>query len=78
MQLFCMLYTEDSALQEIVAKYLEQFKKELTKEQLDLLMSKEASENCLWLKIASEEMRVFGEFKTITTLIKQLPDSLPA
>lgn len=69
---------ENLTLQKIVDQYFEQFKKKLDDKQRGILLAKKASENSLWLKIACEEMRVFGEFMVIENLIKQLPDSLPA
>lgn len=74
----CVPYTETHTLQKIVDRYLGQFKKKLDDKQLDTLLAKKASENSLWLKIACEETRVFGEFKVVTKLIEQLPDGLPA
>lgn len=44
--------------------------------QMDLLLSKEASANPLWLSIACEELRVFGLFSKVTEMIKGLADGL--
>lgn len=39
-------------------------------------LSKESSTFPLWLKVASEELRVFGDFVTLSNKIKSFPDNL--
>ena len=65
-----------SILQEIVDQVLTKFNKRLDNKQMDLLLSKEASANPLWLSIACEELRVFGLFSKVTEMIKGLADGL--
>lgn len=63
-------------LQEIVAEVLGRFQKKLTLDQMIELLNKESSANPLWLSIACEELRVFGDFKQISEKVASLKDSL--
>ncbi|RDD44551.1 Telomerase protein component 1 [Trichoplax sp. H2] len=65
-----------SSRREIVDQVLTKFNKRLDPTQMDLLLSKEASANPLWLSIACEELRVFGLFSKVTEMIKGLADGL--
>ena len=65
------------AFQDIVEEQLAQFNKTLDSNQLSSLLSKTASENPLWLAIACEELRVFGNFRQVSDKINGLPDGLP-
>ncbi|XP_071502709.1 telomerase protein component 1-like [Diadema antillarum] len=62
--------------QEIVSELLGKFNKRLDKEQMVSLLSKEASQNPLWLSIACEELRVYGVFAKVTDKINMLADGL--
>ncbi len=44
--------------------------------QLELVMKKSDSTLPLWLSFACNELRIFGEFTTLTKRIEQLPDNL--
>ena len=55
---------------------LGQFNKRLDEEQMVSLLSKEASQNPLWLSIACEELRVYGVFAKVTDKINTLADGL--
>ncbi|RDD44594.1 Telomerase protein component 1 [Trichoplax sp. H2] len=61
---------------EIADQILTKFNKRLDSKQMELLLSKEASANPLWLSIACEELRVFGLFSKVTEMIKGLADGL--
>ncbi|XP_030843348.1 telomerase protein component 1 [Strongylocentrotus purpuratus] len=61
---------------EIVSEMLGQFNKRLDEEQMVSLLSKEASQNPLWLSIACEELRVYGVFAKVTDKINTLADGL--
>ncbi|XP_033125459.1 telomerase protein component 1-like isoform X1 [Anneissia japonica] len=61
---------------EIVLEILSNYHKKLDLEQMTCLLSKESSKNPLWLAIACEELRVFGDFSRVTEKIKSLADDL--
>ncbi|KAM8960668.1 telomerase protein component 1-like [Pelodytes ibericus] len=62
--------------QSLAVMYLSRYTKTLSSEQLHLLLQKTSSQNPLWLTMACEELRVFGEFKMLTKKIAALPDTL--
>lgn len=45
-------------------------------DQMQLLLSKKASANPMWLSLATEELRIYGKFKSLTAKIRDLPDDL--
>jgi len=53
------------------------FNKKLEGEQLAILIVKNSSRNPLWLQIACEELRIYGDFSTITGFMEKLEDGLP-
>lgn len=55
---------------------LGRYNKRLDEEQMTCLLSKQSSENPLWLSIACEELRVFGHYRQISDKINQLADGL--
>lgn len=57
--------------------YLGLFNKTLATEQVVPLLGKKASSNPLWLRIACEELRIYGDFGTVTDFIKLLKETLP-
>lgn len=59
-------------IQSIFSKY----NKRLDKEQLEDMTSRNESHNPLWLSLACEELRVFGEFERLTGKIRSIPDNL--
>ncbi|XP_077982009.1 telomerase protein component 1-like [Glandiceps talaboti] len=61
---------------EIVTGMLGKYNKRLDREQMNNLLSKESSQNPLWLAIACEELRVFGVFHKINDKINTLADGL--
>ncbi len=63
-------------LQEIVKGMLGKYNKQLDVEQEKSLLDKSSSENPLWLSIACEELRVFGQFRQINDKINQMADGL--
>ncbi|XP_030832099.1 TPR repeat-containing protein DDB_G0287407-like [Strongylocentrotus purpuratus] len=67
---------EMESRREIVSEILGQFDKRLDEEQMVSLLSKEASQNPLWLSIACEELRVYGVFSKATDKINTLADGL--
>ncbi|XP_022107201.1 telomerase protein component 1-like isoform X2 [Acanthaster planci] len=61
---------------EIVREILGRYNKRLDAEQMASLLGKDSSQNPLWLAIACEELRVYGDFSTITKKINSLSDGL--
>ena len=55
---------------------LGRYNKKLDEKQMSSLLSKESSQNPLWLSIACEELRVFGLFDKVTDKINSLSDGL--
>ena len=72
----CFFKLTSNLLQEIVTEYLGRFNKKLDEDQMISLLSKDSSENPLWLSVACEELRVFGEFRRINDKINTLADGL--
>lgn len=65
-----------ATFQEIVNTLLGRYNKKLDENQMASLLSKEWSVNPLWLAIACEELRVFGQFRQVSDKINQLADGL--
>nr|XP_054764277.1 telomerase protein component 1-like isoform X2 [Lytechinus pictus] len=65
-----------SARQQIVTDMLGKYNKKLGEDQMASLLSKESSQNPLWLSVACEELRVFGLFAKVTDKINSLADGL--
>ena len=55
---------------------LGKYNKRLDAEQMECLLQKESSSNPLWLSMAVEELRVFGQFRQILDKVNQLADGL--
>ena len=72
----CFFKLTSNLSQEIVTQYLGRFNKKLDEDQMISLLSKDSSENPLWLSVACEELRVFGEFRRINDKINTLADGL--
>ena len=62
--------------QAIVRETLIKYSKRLDKEQMVSLLSKESSQNPLWLSIACEELRLYGTFEKLNDKINKLADGL--
>ena len=62
--------------QDIVTEYLGKFNKKLDEDQMICLLEKSSSANPLWLSVACEELRVYGEFRKIDQKINTLSDGL--
>ena len=60
----------------MIAEYLGKFNKRLDMDQMILLLSKKSSENPLWLSIACEELRIYGQFRQIGSMIDNMADGL--
>lgn len=60
----------------IVTHSLNKFNKKLDSDQLSLIVSRPCANNPLWLKILSEELRIFGDFRTLDMKIDQISDSV--
>lgn len=73
----CDLLCVFSFFQKIVDTYLGQFIKKLSPDQYAILWDKSSSSNPLWLRIACEELRVFGEFQSIKEFMEKMKDGLP-
>ena len=61
---------------QIVTELFEKYNKILVDEHMEMLLAKESSENPLWLSVACEELRVFGQFQKIAEKIKSIEDDL--
>ena len=55
---------------------LKLYNKRLDNEQLQKLVDKDGSSNPLWLTLACEELRVYGNFERLSEKIESLPDDL--
>ncbi|XP_041355053.1 TPR repeat-containing protein DDB_G0287407-like [Gigantopelta aegis] len=64
------------SLKNIAIKYLGNFKKKLDEQQLSCLMTRSQVDGPLWMTLMCEELRVFGDFRTINKKIEEMPDSL--
>ena len=62
--------------QEIVEQLLGRYGKRLDDSQMCTLLNKKSSTNPLWLSIAVEELRVYGNFRKVSEKIEQLADGL--
>ncbi|XP_035690264.1 telomerase protein component 1-like [Branchiostoma floridae] len=62
--------------QEIVRAMLDKYNKRLDQHQMNSLLSKESSDNPLWLSVACEELRVYGVFEKVSDKINSLADGL--
>ncbi|XP_064627497.1 telomerase protein component 1-like isoform X2 [Lineus longissimus] len=60
----------------IVQTFFWRYSKTLDSEQLESLVQQEGSSNPLWLLTACEELRVIGDYKYITDMIKAFPSDL--
>ncbi|CAH1783140.1 unnamed protein product, partial [Owenia fusiformis] len=61
---------------DIIKDMLGKYNKSLDKQQMQTLLSKESSQNPLWLSLACEELRVFGNFRMISQKIEEMKDGL--
>ena len=53
------------------------FSKKFDDKQMEILMSKGKNKfSPLWLSLACNELRIFGEFTTVTKMIEDLPEDL--
>ncbi len=52
------------------------YNKELHSKQMDALLVKDGSSNPLWLAVACEELRVYGQFRYVGDKIKALPGTI--
>ncbi|HLF82648.1 MAG TPA: DUF4062 domain-containing protein, partial [Blastocatellia bacterium] len=76
---------EEEDRKNLVRQTLGDYRKRLDEDRLDeqynntqmgLLLTKEESENPLYLIVACEELRVFGEFERVTERIASLPEGI--
>nr|XP_034334981.1 telomerase protein component 1 isoform X1 [Crassostrea gigas] len=65
-----------SDAKEILSQYLMLYNKKLDKAQMELILSKPNSLNPLWLTLLAEQLRTFGDFRTLDQHIKTLSDSV--
>ncbi|CAH1246870.1 TEP1 [Branchiostoma lanceolatum] len=71
-----LLDLDQQARRNIATAYFKEYNKILDDEQLDLLTSSAGAGNPVWLAMACEELRVFGDFSRLTEKIKCLPASM--
>lgn len=50
--------------------------KQLDKDQLSLIVSRPCATNPLWLTMLLEELRMFGDFRTLDLKIEKVSDSV--
>ncbi|XP_019618300.1 PREDICTED: telomerase protein component 1-like [Branchiostoma belcheri] len=62
--------------EEIVRAMLDKYNKRLDQHQMNSLLSKDSSDNPLWLSVACEELRVYGVFEKVSDKINSLADGL--
>ncbi|XP_071136458.1 TPR repeat-containing protein DDB_G0287407-like isoform X2 [Mytilus edulis] len=60
----------------LVSKTLKKFNKQLDKDQLSLIVSRPCATNPLWLTMLLEELRMFGDFRTLDSKIEKVSDSV--
>jgi len=68
-----MLYLK---LKRIVEKFFRKYNKVLSDDHMKTLLDNEFSYNPLWLVTACEELRVFGDFRQLTSKIENLAVTL--
>ena len=59
--------------EDIIKQTLGGYRKQLQSDQLDLLLKKRESASPLYLMVACEELRLFGEYERVTDRIERLP-----
>ncbi|XP_066302637.1 telomerase protein component 1-like [Branchiostoma lanceolatum] len=69
-----LLVLGQEARQNIVKTYFKQYNKMLDDEQLDLLTSSAGAGNPVWLAMACEELRVFGDYSRVRSPFYPSPD----
>ena len=67
---------DEQTRRDIVVSHLERYNKKLDTNQLNMLLEKSCAENPMWLSLAAEELRVYGNFRKLNEKIKQIPDGL--
>ncbi|XP_033740692.1 telomerase protein component 1-like isoform X2 [Pecten maximus] len=68
------LTTADARL--IITHRLARFNKTLAEDELDLVLSQECVDNPLWVWLITEELRMFGDFRTLSAKIKSVSVSV--
>ena len=63
-------------IKEYINSLFTQYNKRLDEEQLEILASQKEACNPLWLSLACEELRLFGEFERLTSKVRNLPGNL--
>jgi len=71
-----MVSDSSLSIQLIVENILKMYNKRLDEHQMQLLLAKQGSANPLWLTLACEELRVFGDFSKMDEKIESLKDEL--
>ena len=66
----------DDERKSIIQKIPSTFCKTLEEKHIDILLNREETTNPLYLKVAIEELRVFGSFDKLGELIASLPDNV--
>ena len=68
----------DEDRNEIISQTLGKYQKKLTNNQNQLLLSKKGTDNPLFLTMACEELRIFGDFDRLEQKIKDIADDVPS
>ncbi|XP_069128766.1 telomerase protein component 1-like isoform X2 [Argopecten irradians] len=68
------LTIEDARL--IITHTLARFNKRLAPDEMDLILSQGCVDNPLWVWLITEELRLFGDFRTLSTKIKSISVSV--
>nr|KAG5694860.1 hypothetical protein BaRGS_028788 [Batillaria attramentaria] len=67
-----------AALKDIASDYLGKFGKKLAADQLQQLVETTKVDNPLWISLMCEELRIFGDFRTMDRKLAELPDTMDA
>ncbi|KAH9492087.1 hypothetical protein Btru_029459 [Bulinus truncatus] len=64
-------------LSSLAVKYLADFNKRLDPNQLNRVITNTKADNPLWVMLMAEELRVFGDFRSMDSRIDNFPDNMP-
>jgi WD40 repeat protein len=67
-----------SDIEELIRKYLAVYRKQLDDRQLPILLGKNDAGSPLYLQVALDELRSFGEYERLTEYLHELPNTIPA
>lgn len=65
-----------SDAKEIIQLFLQRFNKRLDGDQLNLILDSKCAENPLWLYFICEELRIYGDFRSLTKQVQAVTTSV--